>query len=72
MMLFKLAVKNIRKSLKDYAVYFITMVLAVAVFYMFNSLDSQNISVLLQDPESNLLQMISAEKMKNHVHSLPL
>lgn len=26
---------------------------------MFNSLDSQNISVLLQDPESNLLQMIS-------------
>ena len=59
MMLFKLAVKNIRKSLKDYAVYFITMVLAVAVFYMFNSLDSQNISVLLQDPESNLLQMIS-------------
>lgn len=30
MMLFKLAVKNIRKSLKDYAVYFITMVLAVA------------------------------------------
>lgn len=59
MMLFKLAVKNIRKSLKDYAVYFITMVLAVSVFYMFNSLDSQNISVLLQDPESNLLQMIS-------------
>ena len=58
MMLFKLAVKNIRKSLKDFAVYFITMVLAVAVFYMFNSLDSQNISVLLQDPESNLLQMI--------------
>ena len=55
MMLFKLAVKNIRKSLKDYAVYYITMVLAVAVFYMFNSLDSQNISVLLQDPESNLL-----------------
>ena len=40
-MLFKLSVKNIRKSLKDYAIYFMTLILGVAIFYIFNSLDSQ-------------------------------
>ncbi len=40
-MLFKLSIKNITKSIKDYAIYFLTLVLGVAIFYMFNSLDSQ-------------------------------
>ena len=40
-MLFKLSLKNMRKSIKDYAIYFLTLVLGVAIFYMFNSLDSQ-------------------------------
>ena len=41
MMLFKLSLKNIRKSFKDYAIYFFTIILGVAIFYMFNSIDSQ-------------------------------
>lgn len=41
MMLFKLSIKNMKKSFKDYAIYFLTLVLGVAIFYMFNSLDSQ-------------------------------
>ena len=40
-MLFKLSVKNMKKSFNDYAIYFLTLVLGVAIFYMFNSLDSQ-------------------------------
>ncbi len=40
-MLFKLSIKNIRKSIKDYTIYFLTLILGVAIFYMFNSLDSQ-------------------------------
>lgn len=40
-MLFKLSFKNMKKSIKDYAIYFLTLVLGVAIFYMFNSLDSQ-------------------------------
>ncbi len=40
-MLFKLSVQNMKKSIKDYAIYFLTLVLGVAIFYMFNSLDSQ-------------------------------
>ena len=41
MMSFKLSFQNIKKSIKDYGIYFLTLVLGVAIFYMFNSLDSQ-------------------------------
>lgn len=40
-MLFKLAIKNIRKSVKDYSIYFFTLVIGVIIFYIFNALDSQ-------------------------------
>ena len=40
-MLCKLSLKNIKKSIKDYSIYFLTLILGVAIFYMFNSLDSQ-------------------------------
>lgn len=42
-MLFKLSIKNIAKSIKDYAIYFFTLILGVAIFYVFNALDSQTI-----------------------------
>src|SRR5690625_3985702 len=47
MMLFKLSLKNIRKSFKDYAIYFFTLILGVAIFYVFNAIESQ--TVLLND-----------------------
>lgn len=37
-MLAKLAFANVRKSAKDFAVYFFTLVLGIAVFYAFNSI----------------------------------
>ncbi len=40
-LLLKLSIKNMTKSVKDYTIYFLTLVLGVAIFYMFNSLDSQ-------------------------------
>lgn len=40
-MLIKLAFKNVGKSVRDYAVYFITLALGVCVFYMFNSIYAQ-------------------------------
>lgn len=41
-MLFKLSIKNLRKSMKDYAIYFLTLILGVAIFYVFNALGSQD------------------------------
>ncbi len=43
MMLFKLSLKNIKKSFKDYTIYFFTLILGVAIFYVFNAIDSQTI-----------------------------
>ncbi|MGL5173534.1 MAG: FtsX-like permease family protein, partial [Olsenella sp.] len=40
-MFFRLALGNVRKSARDYAVYFITLVLGVAVFYAFNTISDQ-------------------------------
>lgn len=42
-MLFKLSVRNIKKSFHDYLIYFATLILGVAIFYVFNSLESQTI-----------------------------
>ena len=36
-MLAKLALRNVRRSVRDYAVYFVTLLFGVAVFYAFNS-----------------------------------
>ena len=40
-MLFSLSVKNFRKSIRDYSIYFFTMILGVAVFYIFNAIETQ-------------------------------
>ena len=42
-MLFKLSLKNIQKSIKDYAIYFFTLILGVAIFYVFNAIDDQTV-----------------------------
>ena len=37
----KIAFKNVKKSFKDYTIYFFTLMLAVCIFYTFNSVESQ-------------------------------
>lgn len=57
-MLFKLSIKNIRKSIKDYAVYFLTLILGVAIFYMFNSLDSQKAMLAVNDSTAAIVELL--------------
>ena len=40
-MLFRLSLKNIRKSIKDYSIYFFTLALGVCIFYVFNAIGDQ-------------------------------
>ena len=42
-MLVKLALRNIRRSLRDYSIYFVTLTIGVAIFYAFNSIESQQV-----------------------------
>ncbi len=43
MKLYKISLRNIRKSFKDYAIYFFTLILGVAIFYVFNAIESQTV-----------------------------
>ena len=42
-MLMKLALRNVRRSMRDYAVYFVTLTLGVAVFYAFNAIGDSRV-----------------------------
>ena len=57
-MLFKLSIRNMKKSFKDYAIYFLTLVLGVAIFYMFNSLDSQQAMLKVSESTRSMIQLM--------------
>ena len=57
-MLFKLSFENMKKSFKDYAIYFLTLVLGVAIFYMFNSLDSQEAMLKVSQSTRELIKLM--------------
>ena len=57
-MLFKLSFRNMKKSFKDYAIYFLTLVLGVAIFYMFNSLDSQQAMLEASQSTKSMIQLM--------------
>ena len=57
-MLFKLSIRNMKKSFKDYAIYFLTLVLGVAIFYMFNSLDSQQAMLEVSESTRSMIQLM--------------
>ena len=57
-MLFKLSIKNMKKSFKDYAIYFLTLVLGVAIFYMFNSLDSQEAMLQVSSSTRDIIKLM--------------
>ncbi len=60
MIVFKLSWNNMKKSLKDYAIYFLTLVLGVAIFYMFNSIDSQQAMLKISDSTREIIKLMIA------------
>ena len=57
-MLFKLSFKNMKKTIKDFAIYFLTLALGVAIFYMFNSLDSQEAMLQVSNSTRELIKLM--------------
>ena len=58
-MLFKLALKNIKKSVKDYSIYFFTLVIGVIIFYIFNALDSQTAMLNVSESTKQILILMN-------------
>ena len=47
-----------KKSIKDYGIYFLTLVLGVAIFYMFNSLDSQEAMLQVSKSTREIIKLM--------------
>ena len=61
-MLFKLSLRNLSHSIRDYAVYFITLILGVMVFYLFNALDSQSVLAMVGSSSYEIIHQMKATK----------
>lgn len=54
----KLALRNVKKSYKDYFVYFMTLMFSVCLFYTFNSFSAQEQILNLNTSQSTVLQTV--------------
>ena len=55
----KLSFRNIKKSFKDYAIYFFTLILGVAIFYVFNSIESQAVLLDVTESTYDIIEMMT-------------
>lgn len=58
-MYFKIALNNVKKSFKDYTIYFLTLTFAVCIFYSFNSIESQKAMFEISKSEANYIDMLT-------------
>lgn len=58
-MLFKLSLKNISKSIRDYAIYFFTLILGVAIFYVFNAIDDQSVMMKVSSTTAEIIKLMT-------------
>lgn len=54
----KLAFRNLKRSFKDYAIYFLTLVFGVCIFYAFNSIQSQGIMLDFSEVQKEAFEMV--------------
>ena len=59
-MLFKLSLKNIARSIKDYAIYFFTLILGVAIFYIFNAIESQTVMMNVSSSTYEIIDLMNS------------
>lgn len=58
-MYFKLSLRNMRRSFKDYTIYFLTLIFSISLFYISNSIESQKVLLDLSDASKNAFLIVS-------------
>ncbi|MGX8851140.1 FtsX-like permease family protein [Amedibacillus sp. YH-ame10] len=58
-MYFKLALKNVRKSFKDFLIYFLTLAFSVCLFYTFNSFQAQQAVMEMSQTQLEIIEMLT-------------
>lgn len=57
-MFFKLSLRNVKRSFKDYFIYFLTLTFAVCIFYSFNSVADQEAMQDLSASQSDIIRTL--------------
>lgn len=57
-MLCKLSLSNLRRSLRDYAIYFFTLIIGVSVFYVFNAIGSQTAMMQMSESQYEIIRLL--------------
>ena len=55
----KIAINNVKRSFKDYAIYFLTISFAVCIFYSFNSIESQKALLDINKNQAEYISLIT-------------
>lgn len=58
-MFFKLSLKNVRRSLSNYALYFLTLTFGVCIFYIFNSIEAQKAMMDISESTRSIMQTLT-------------
>lgn len=54
----KIAINNVKKSFKDYTIYFLTIAFAVSIFYSFNSIGAQQAVIKINNSTEDYIGLI--------------
>lgn len=55
----KIAFHNVKKSIRDYTIYFLTLTFGICLFYMFNSVHAQQAVLKLNESQKELVRLMS-------------
>ena len=55
----KIAINNVKKSFKDYTIYFLTIAFAVCIFYSFNSIESQKAVLDMNKNQAEYMSIVT-------------
>lgn len=55
----KIAINNVKKSFKDYTIYFLTIAFAVCIFYSFNAIDAQKAVLDMSKSQAEYMTVVT-------------
>ncbi|MBQ7076911.1 MAG: FtsX-like permease family protein, partial [Lachnospiraceae bacterium] len=57
-MLFRMSLQNIRRSVRDYAIYFFTLIIGISVFYVFNAIGGQAAMMRVSASNNDIVELL--------------
>lgn len=59
-MLFRMSLQNIKRSIRDYAIYFFTLIIGISVFYVFNAVGGQAAMMRVSASSNDVVELLKS------------